>query len=364
MIRVCIRSHLREDEAPFSIGTLVKVLLLANGTQEQTTGKLMLALAAGLGRHGQTVSPVLRSFPRGIMSKLQALTRSEPRNLLRILDSDVVVVHSTLSLSLMSMVAARLLRRPVIAFVWDLYPQSARIAGNITHPWLLWLYNWTESLGYRLASTITVPSSDYVRALDKHSDKVVVSPLWPTQDLSHRRRPAAPDASVLRLGFAGQINGIRGIESAIDTVAAEWRGITVEVHVFARDPVPGNLADRAASDCRLRVVEHGFLPVEVLSGELAALDLGWVCLDEGFELPAFPSKTWAYLGAGLPILYTGPEMPGLEEWLESNGFGMSLRQGDGLGPTDVSTLRAHLIERRDEYVARMESLWFDIDRLL
>lgn len=344
-------------------GTRMKVLLLANGTQEQTTGKLASALAVGLRHRGHAVSLALRPFPKGLFPKVRALVRAEARDTFRVLRNDVVVIHSALSLSLATVVVARLLRRPVVAFVWDLYPQSTRIAGNITHPWLLRLFAWMESLGYRLATTIAVPSKDYVPALAAFSDKVVVRPLWPTQRLAPAALPTTSQ-SILRLGFAGQINAIRGMESTIDMVVEALSGAAVELHVFGRDALPARLADRVDGDPRLQVTEHGFLHPDALASELASLDLGWVCLDEGFDLPAFPSKTWTYLAAGLPILYTGPEMPGLEEWLATNGFGVCLRRGNDLALTDVSALRSQLVERRDAYVARMEGLWFSLDSLL
>lgn len=323
-----------------------------------------MALASGMAEHSQQPNLQLREFPRGVPAKLRVLITTELRNALRIVRSDVLVVHSALSLSLVSILLARALGRPVVGFVWDLYPESTRIMGNIRNPFLLAMYSILERCARAALSTVIISSEDYRPYLGRDRHRAIVLPLWPCDPV----RPVSPlnecNKGVVRIVFAGQLNAIRGLQSGIRSVVDLWPESVVEVHVFSRDSVPGasNLMDDAGG--RLAIVEHGFVPPDQLQATIQSMDLGWVCLDPDFELPAFPSKVMAYLCAGLPILYTGPEMDALEAWIESNQFGLCAQPGRPLTTDDVWRLRAGFERRRDAYFASMAKDWFSLAGLL
>jgi hypothetical protein len=345
-------------------GRLRRVLILANGNALQTTGRLMEALAIGLRRQDHEVVTVLRTFPRGVLAKLRTMISTELSNAIRVARADVVVVHTALSLSLMPMTVARLLRRPVIALVWDIYPDSTRLRGNIRSPALLWTYRLGERLGYRLASALVALSDDYRSALPGRRENVRDLPPWPCDPIRPVEAGRSPHPGLLRIGFAGQVNNIRGLERGLDDLVRSWTGDRIELHVFSRDRCPDALQQVVDAEPRTKLVEHGFLAPDLLQEQLQLLDMGWVCLDPHFSLPAFPSKTMAYLCAGVPILYSGPRMPALEHWLEHNGFGVTARPGIALSPSVLDELTREFPAARSAYLARMEHEWFDLGRLL
>jgi hypothetical protein len=340
-----------------------RVLMLANSDEQQTTGRLIEALAAGLRRHGHEVVTTLRTFPRGVRGKLHAMIGTELHTARTLARADVLIVHTALTLSLIPMLVARTMRRPVVALVWDIYPGSSRLSGNIKSPALLWLYGLAERLGYRLASTLVVLSDDYRRALPRRN-KVRDLPPWPCDPIRPIELGVKHHPGVLRIGFAGQVNNIRGLERGLHSLLDSWTGERIELHVFSRDRCPNTLRQLADAEPRTTVVEHGFLAPELLQQQLQLLDLGWVCLDPLFAMPAFPSKTMAYLSAGIPILYSGPRMPALEHWLDHNGLGLTARPGQDLSPSALDELRRTFPAARSAYLARMEHEWFDLGRLL
>ena len=332
-----------------------RILLLCNGTEQQTTGRLFTEMAKRLsGRY--EVYLQLRSFPQGLLRKVKPLLTTEVRNCRRIISSDIIIVHSALSLSLLSMIWAKLLRRRIIAFIWDFYPASTRVAGNIKNPILLWIYGVTEAFAYRLADAIYVPTDDYADfpALNGYRN-VRRLPLWSCDSL---RSPQAdvPTPGAVHLAFAGQINAIRGLDKVIATILSRDVGKIV-LHLFSKDDAPEPLALLAAADKNLEIRHHGFVEPSTLQDMLGGMDFGLIPIDKNFQLPAFPSKALAYLAAGLPIVYDGPPMPGLESVLRAHEIGMTLSRFSRMDGTELKVWRTGFLERRDQYIASIDQEW-------
>jgi hypothetical protein len=339
--------------------------MISNSASHQTTARLTSVLSGRLRDQGHSTRLRLRALPRGIVPKLRALLLSELQNVPLIRRSDVVVVHTPLALSLPTLLNARLLRRPVLSFVWDLHPESNRIIGTMRNPLLLKLFWLLERLGLLLSSRLLISTEDYRPFLGRLGRKAKVVPIWPCDPVAEvRHSPEDRDVDVLRIGFAGQINSIRGIAEGIDEVLDCWQGERVELHLFSGDPCPETLVRSASSDPRLRIVEYGFLDSFHLQNHLADLDLGWVCLDSSFRLPAFPSKIMAYLCAGLPVLYTGPALPALCQWLATHQLGVATAPGGVLSQRKIADLRRGFGGRRAAYFAEMQDQWSSLAHLL
>jgi hypothetical protein len=307
----------------------------------------------------------LRELPRGIVPKVRSLLISELQNVALIRRADVVVVHTPLALSLLTLLSARLLRRSVLSFVWDLHPESNRLIGTMRNPLLLNLFWLLERLGLLLSSRLLISTEDYRPFLGLLGRKARVLPIWPCDPVAEVRSPPEDrDIETLRIGFAGQINSIRGIAEGIDKVLDCWQGEKVELHLFSGDSCPETLVRRVSSDPRLRIVEYGFVDPVQLQTHLAQLDLGWVCLDSSFRLPAFPSKIMAYLCAGLPVLYTGPALPALCGWLATHQLGVATAPGDVLGQREIADLRRDFEGRRAAYFAELQDQWSNLGHLL
>lgn len=341
-----------------------RFLLIANGPSLQTTARLLSVLADRLRGQGHIARLRLRSFPGGIGPKVRELLQSEHRHIALLRHVDAVVVHSPLALCLPTLMAARLLRRPVLSFIWDLHPESNRVTGTIRNPVVLILFWLLERLGLLLSSRLLISSEDYRPFLGRFGLTADVIPLWPCDPIAEVPPLRGSNDSTLRIGFAGQINAIRGIGEGIGQVLNGWQGERVELHLFSTDRCPDDLAHRASADPRLRIVEHGFVDPAQLQGRLTELDLGWVCLDPALPLPAFPSKALAYLCAGLPVLYTGPQLPALRRWLDVHRLGVATSSGKVFGRRELEDLRSGLRHRRGAYFDEISGLWGNLGRLL
>lgn len=332
----------------------MRLLMLCNGNETQTTGILFSDLVEVFKSRGIDSSLELRSFPRGVPRKLVALLARVVTSWARVSNVDGVVVHSALSLSLPEMVSARLQRKPVISFVWDIYPASTKVAGNISNPALLAVYSLTERLGYFLSTRVLVPSADYTKWIPGAPDKVAVYPLWPRSEI-RECRPLVPRAGK-RIVFAGQINKIRGLDFAVEKLGEAFPGEKISLDVYSRDELPESLTgleDR--SEGILTVRRKDFVPPDVLIRLLGDYDFGLVPLDPEFALPSFPSKLLTYLSAGVPIAYHGPQLRGVSDLLRRHNLGLDLTGLADPVPVPAVTDRNAFEVNRREYFAQSES---------
>lgn len=343
---------------PPSPNLRLRVLMLANGGANQTTGRLFTTLAESLSTRHQTRLQ-LRQFPRGVFRKVLVLMKSGLTNCRLVARSDILIVHSSLSLSIAEIFFARLINRRILAFIWDFYPDSSRIHGNIRNPILLWLYQKSEKLAYGLCEQTFVPSEDYARypALAGVRNIEIV-PLWPCDPL------LAPIGRRLEKGafsvvFAGQINALRGLPRSIERLARS-RSAEVRIDVYSVSP-PSLEFSRLTERCpNLTLVHHGFVPPAELPERLRQSLFGLVSLDASFALPAFPSKILTYLAAGIPVIYDGPPMPALERTLRNTRVGITLADLVAMDDAALASFFDEFPAARDAYIASIDA---SLDRI-
>lgn len=340
----------------------LRVLMLANGNANQTTGRLFITLEKHLSVRHQT-NLLLRQFPRGVFRKLLVMMRTEIESCRRVARSDVLIVHSSLSLSFITILFAKLMSRRIIAFVWDFYPASSRYSGNIRNPLLLLLGEETERLAYRMCERIFVPSADFARfpAL-KGIHGIEVVPHWPCDPLLTpiERRPKD---GVFRIVFAGQIDVIRGLPRSIERLARSRFG-PVWIDIYSASP-PNQEFDQVVERCpNLGLAHHGFVQPDELSRRMHNSLFGLVSLDASFSLPAFPTKILAYIAAGIPVIYDGPPMPALERTLRNTGVGLSMADLVTLDDAALDAFLADFPAARDAFVASIDPCWDRIENSL
>lgn len=229
--------------------------------------------------------------------------------------SDALAVHSPLGFSFGAILLAKLLGRPVTAFVWDLYP--VKICGRRYNRRVRRLIvDLIERLALRISDNLIVQTSDFLSS--PILARALVIPFWYIPPHPVARATRKPDAAgPLRFAFAGQINQTRGLTETVVSLDAMLNGPAF-LHIYSRDPFepPAGLRNLTVSQC-------GHLSKEQLARSLADDDIGLVSLHPGFDGPGFPSKSLDYLAAGLPIAYFGPALPQYTRLLEETDCGIS-----------------------------------------
>jgi colanic acid biosynthesis glycosyl transferase WcaI len=111
----------------------------------------------------------------------------------------------------------------------------------------------------------------------------------------------------------------------------------------------GALRAQLEQDCQglSNVTFTGYTSAAEFSGSLAAADIGLVTMKPQALGTVVPSKLYAFLAAGRPVLFLGPAESTACRVIQSYSCGWHVQPGDGAG---LSQLLRHLSENRGELV--------------
>lgn len=322
-----------------------KVLVVYNSKPSSTSGRLFTKLANVIRKH--TACQIDNNPDPNLSFKSLASTLlANLARVVKVIRADVLVLHSYLIFSLPSLLLARFVGTRVVVFQWDVYPTTLN-GYPLNHSPVRARIDWIEARLLRLANTVIVPSSDFVPFV-KHDD-IRIMPIWSTSDQTE----VTEDGSIenvkdgpWRLCFAGQVTPLRGLSLAIEHILASTAQ-TFELHIFSGDLIPEELA----MDDRICVKHHGFLQSEKLIEEMSKMHFGLISLHPEMDQPGFPSKTFDFVAAGLPVLFFGPSMPAFTDLLKTCGVGCEISD---LVTFDLAVLHRSLTatfpEARDSFL--------------
>lgn len=341
---------------------MTRVLIVNSAGRTSSSGQLFEALHRAFAQAGHEAE-ILHLEPgsglAGNLSRLLPLSR-ERRAKLR--PAEVVVLHTSVIFNAWEIVTARLRGKRVAVIYWDSYPESFNALERRKSRVGSLLFGAVERWLLRRCDVLLPPSEDYLPHLHKLLPGVEarVLRMWMFTPVTGPIQPDRGDAPV-EIGFAGAVNPIRGLDHAVRRISEAMAG-PISFHTYGRTAPKLGLP---ATGARVTHVHHGFIPPDAIMERLAGHDFGLVSLHPGFPLPAFPSKTLSYVGAGLPILYVGPELPDYQALLAELGIGITLGPA---GPADLAALAERLRDAMTEAQTRaLEKLALDeaqLDKIL
>lgn len=324
-----------------------KVLLISLGRKGDTSYNMFSSLGDFMSeRYECRILLINTSGPWDVL-------RDNFSHLKHILWADIVLAHATSAPAIALLCAARLLRRKVIIFQWDIYPTTiagVRRKNKLIHR----LLYKAEDICLALADRIVVPSDDFAEY--SKAWKTVILPLWPPTNASLHpfERRALGDGPV-HIAFAGQINETRGLVECIAHFAIH-SPTPIVLHLFSGNRLPPDFGGAAHST--IQIEEHGVLPREELQARLTQMHFGLVSLNPRMDQPGFPSKTFDYLQSGLPILYFGRLLPGYTSDIEKFGIGIDITKEEYIDLRviydDISSIYD---EGREEYLVHTSLKW-------
>ena len=258
----------------------------------------------------------------------------------------------------------------LVYWLQDLYPELA-VAFGILRPRSssTWLFERLSRAALRRADAVLVPGApmaERVRAKGVPAERVHVVPNWAD---GARIAPVAPGANAFRraLGLEGRRivlysgNMGRGHDLATALALAErCRDRNDLAFVF----IGGGARREEVAAVAARLPSVKLLPFvarEVLSESLSAADVHLVTQDPSTAGLLEPSKLYAIMAAGRPVLYLGPADTEVARTILAEGIGARAANGDvegalaaldallDGGPT-VSHVRGAFEARHDRHV--------------
>lgn len=327
-----------------------KIVIVWSGPEDGTSANLFKALGRAAG-----VSNEIRYSPNmvmegGIFKKVFANLRNNFGRIPDIIWSDGIVVHSYAALSIVSIILARLFRRKVIVFNWDVYPitiSGKRRSGSLPRR----MFDYLENIAIKLATRIVVPSEDF-RGHVSHKNLTVV-PLWPSIPIIDVDIQAPIDHAI-KIAFVGQIDVTRGLGDAFQFILAACKSDPVEFHIFS--------SGQRLPDSEAKVLEqipgwsatyYPFTPRDQLVKKMREMHFGLISLHRGLDQPGYPSKSFDYIAGNLPILYFGRELRDYCGIIEKYQVGSVLRSGCDLRQL-YKSLKQDWDKKRDAFLGHTQ----------
>ena len=253
----------------------------------------------------------------------------------------VLAMSPPLTLGAAGWLAARRWRVPYVFNIQDVFPDVAVELGAISSPHVIRLASWMERWTYRHSDAVTVLSDDLrdnlvakiTGTVPDAYDRIRVIPNFVDTD---RIRPADPGAGEYRRehGLEGRrvvmYAGNVGLSQSLDLVVDAARKLADRTDVVF--VINGGGSGRAALEEAAMGLDNvcfvDFQPKARLPEVLAAGDIHLVPLRRGLARSSVPSKTYAILAAGRPVLASVDEGTEVARVVTDAGAGLAVPPDD------------------------------------
>jgi colanic acid biosynthesis glycosyl transferase WcaI len=249
----------------------------------------------------------------------------------------VLAMSPPLPLGLTGRVVATSRRAPLVFNVQDVFPDVAVEVGAITNRRVIAAARWLERTTYRCSDAVTVLSEDLranvaaklppsqqakVRVIGNFVDTQAIRPL--DRHTAYRHELGIGDETVVL--YAGNVGYSQSLDLVLHAARAwsERPGV-----VFVVNGGGSALADLQARANGLSNVRFApYQPKERLAEVLATGDVHLVPLRRGLAHSSVPSKTYAILAAGRPLLASVDAGTEVARITEQAGAGLAVPPDD------------------------------------
>ncbi|HEX5902323.1 MAG TPA: glycosyltransferase family 4 protein [Actinomycetota bacterium] len=209
---------------------------------------------------------------------------------------------------------SRLLRRPYLLIVYDVFPDFAISLGVLSpDSWIAKAWERLTRMTLAVAAVTVVIGRDMQdlvqRKMPPHlHDRIVMIPNWSDERRVHHV-PAAANAfrqehrldGRFVVQYAGRLGQKHNLEPLID--AARLLSDTRALFQFVGDGDKRPKLEALAADLGLENVQFlPYQPMERLADMLSAADVAVVCLESGHTGISVPSKAYGVIASGTPIV--------------------------------------------------------------
>ncbi|MBE6209747.1 MAG: glycosyltransferase family 4 protein [Rikenellaceae bacterium] len=250
---------------------------------------------------------------------------------------DTIIVHqlSPITVGLPALIIKKIRPRTKLLFwVLDLWPESLEVAGGITNPTILGVFERIAKSCYRNSDKILMSSSGFRKSICAKGDfldKLEFFPNWPDGDLyGNMDYPIPSLPSGFNVMFTGNIGEAQDFEHTLDAFRKLKEQGVNNIHLLiVGDGRKKEWVEQYISENKLTDIIHclGRHPLSAMGAFFAKADVLYLALKDSviFNLTC-PAKLQAYMSAGKPVLAMlngdGAEI------IQEASCGMSVPAGD------------------------------------
>lgn len=210
-----------------------------------------------------------------------------------------------------------------IYYLQDKHPEMAAEVGLLKAPWLIKLLGLIDGWTLRKADLVVTLSEDMSRTIQGVGVNPLairlinnISPKTPAIE------PPATRSGPVRFVFAGNIGRFQNLERLVE-VFADFDPNEIVLELLGEGALKEKLAESVGK--RTRAIRfHDAREVDDAFDFVSRCDVGIVSLAPGLYRYAYPSKTFTYLAAGLPLLGLVEGKSDLSRTIMRRGLGCSI----------------------------------------
>ncbi len=250
---------------------------------------------------------------------------------------DVAFIDSTPPIQGLKLPIVRLFRnKPIIYNAQDLFPETLSGAGLATSGGFFWRIGmWVSKVTFRNSDKIIAISNDIKKSIISRgvsAEKIVVVYNWVDAE---RVKPVAKIENPLfeefglslekfTVVYAGNLGNAQNISILLDGAKQLPE---IQFAIFGTGGLEGDIRKRIAEEDLKNVHMNPLQPYERVSQVYSLGDACVVSCKPGFGGSAMPSKTWAIMSCGRPVIASFDEGE-LKEILENNNCGVFSHAGN------------------------------------
>lgn len=251
----------------------------------------------------------------------------------------VLVTTNPPVLPILCAFVAVLKRRPYVYLVFDVYPETAVVAGVLSRSGLLTRF-WMQLQGFALrhaAGVVVIGRcmQSLVAPYMKDLSRLHQIPVWADDQRISTGDSAAwhtfdwSDSGKIIVGYSGNMARFHDVETLL-AAAESLKDDSRFLFVFVGDGYKRKLVVNAARQLSNIRVEN-YVPRHQLGALLRSFSVGVVSLLPGHEGLSVPSKTYGLLAAGCPVLGVLPDSSEIALMVNESKSGVVVSPGDVVG---------------------------------
>ena len=252
---------------------------------------------------------------------------------------DVYLVISQPFSNVMLCVLLKLLRRPYVLVVQDIYPDAAITLEIISNPILIKVLYRLEYIFYKFASKVIVISEGFSENLVRKGvprEKIVIIPNW--IDLDEIRFVESnnkfSEKYDLKNQFTVLYSGTIGLASGAEVVYEMAKLLSHESEItvmMVGDGVVKQDIEKNAQAENIQNIQFApFQPRQILPQILSSASVGLVTLLPGHAGNSVPSKILGYMAVGCPVIASADKGSDTYNFVMESGCGLCVKAGDAI----------------------------------
>lgn len=271
--------------------------------------------------------------------------------------ADVVVVYqAALPVGLAGWWLSRWLGAPLVLDVVDLWPESVTASGLLNRPWIISTIRSVAKLIYGAATHVNVVTEGFRQnliAMGVPEGKLSVIENWMPTATYHLAEPDTAFAQQFDLQgkfvvmYAGNMGASQDLHTVLDAAKLLRDQSDVRFALVGGGLQHDELVQRVADEQLTNVILPGRFPPEKMPGMYAFANVLLVHLKpDSLSDVSIPSKTFAYMASGRPVLMA--VRGDGAEFLQRNQFGLTAE------PSNPASLAEAVLKLREMTPAARE----------